>query len=167
MGNLVALQVIASHYQDDRYVTWREFRETMEAYHGDVPSVPDPAPDPAPDPTPEPPEFKPDNWVMAIHDDGRRTGPYQLQSPTRQFGQRVWSLSKYRRWFENHLVHATDAEKFRPGAVAGYEGPHIEIKGEVWTFESGVDKVRFRFIDDHYWSVKYCTLITAAPDASQ
>lgn len=106
------------------------------------------------------PEFKPDQWVMFVSTDGRRHGPLQVIRKDPLFND-SWILDDDESYHVGMLSHATDAEKFRPGAVVEYKDDRVEIKGEINLFE--IPCVMFTGISHKHWYIKYCTLITAAP----
>lgn len=121
-------------------------------------------------PTPEPPEFKPDQWVMAALP-GKKWKLYQLKR--RHEGWVGFWVARDRDWErkeddciipEKFIRHATDAEMYRPGAIATWQAviyPDLSVTGKVSRIQ--MDTIVFEGMKLNY-SMSKCTLITAAPE---
>ena len=119
----------------------------------------------------EKPEFEPDQWVMILCGDIPDRGPYQLESlaetgskGSEHEGEIFWVTTCHHRYVEEILRHATDAEKFRPGAVVRYEYKGLIVQNEVKDFWGGA--VVFVQFPRNSFPGNCCTLITAAPEKS-
>ena len=157
MGNLKAAErkiseVFSEWMPDERDGMKKVFR----AYHDDL------------DPKPEPPEFKPEQWVMTALP-GNKFKLRQIKCPRTEFLY-SWTMKDHTWWTEENMRLATDAEKFRPGAVVRYE------HGDGTTFLEGIidgtivsntgELIRIHFAllgNDRSLDIDRCTLITAAP----
>ena len=114
----------------------------------------------------DPPEFKPGDWVMlTMEAENVGPGPHQLELQWHgAIGGSVSSwmfkgINEAGWWMERNFRLATDAEKFRPGAVVTCKGTIRRIS----THKNG--KIRGLFLEEFGIEMKSkcCTLITAVP----
>lgn len=138
--------------------TWKEMMDVLAAYHYGHESEPEP--------TPEPPKFKAEQWVMVLGSRKRR-GPFQLKRLNTAHPKQWW-IKGYSQCLEEYLDHATDAEKYRRGAVVCCKRKTLTVEGTIYLQkrlpESGLC-VYFKELIVGF-EFNECTLITAAPEAS-
>ena len=88
-------------------------------------------------------------------------------------GKRVWKFKSGGGAPETEMIHATDAEKFRPGAIATWQSPlhspgcpSLSITGTIAHVDKTGTAIYFMGLcgaTDLGRVVECCTLITAAP----